>query len=253
MRRTYRGVLVAVLALAPVAATAPAEGFAILATSGSPSYKIRWGTDSGGLPCGPTPLAPFRTCTVKFAYSSAVTARAGWAPAVGAASGNWCDTYDPKRAYALAFCYFNYSPEGGVGGHGVGVGATNLGGPNPAGELVLGRTEFGALTVNPADPGWADLSTPFIWINTNSAISWYANSAESYTVPSGSKDLQTTMTHEFGHALGLAHPGAGPSATGPVMLCFQSPTGWNHGKTDDFNGLLYIYSDRTKTPGSSPC
>jgi hypothetical protein len=250
MQRRFMVVSAFLAALsAPLLAAAPAQGFAVTRAG---TYKVKWSTDIDRVPCGAVPVPVYRTCTVKYAYSSAVSSRAGWAPAVSAASGNWCHTYDPTRSYALVYCYYNYTPNGGVGGHGVGIGALNLGGPGADGSIVLGIADYGTLTVDPLDTAWATMETPFISINTNSNISWYANANESYTVPSGYNDLQTTVTHEMGHTVGLAHPSKGPSTTGPVMQCLQA-TGWNHGRTDDFNGLLYIYSDRTKTIGSSPC
>lgn len=250
MNRTWRLFAAASFAaIIPVIAAGPASGFAVTKAG---TYKVKWGTDVDGVPCGAIPVPVYRTCTTKYAYSSAVSARAGWAPAVSAAAGNWCHTYDASRSYALVYCYYDYTPDGGVAGHGVGVGALNLGGPAADGSITLGLTDYGSLIVDSLDPGWADMSTPFISINTNSSITWYANANASYTVPSGSNDLQTTLTHELGHALGLDHPSKGPSTTGPVMQCFQA-AGWNHGKTDDFTGATYIYSDRTRVPGTSPC
>jgi hypothetical protein len=61
--------------------------------------------------------------------------------------------------------------------------------------------------------------------------------------------------HEFGHALGLAHPGQGPVTVGPVMNCVLYYGIQYPGISDDFNGLRWIYGGNNAAygePVSSP-
>ena len=54
-------------------------------------------------------------------------------------------------------------------------------------------------------------------------------------------DLQTAMTHELGHAFGLAHPTLGP-LQGVAMECTFDTGEVQLRSADDLNGEMYLYS-----------
>ncbi|HXI56220.1 MAG TPA: peptidoglycan-binding protein [Polyangia bacterium] len=69
---------------------------------------------------------------------------------------------------------------------------------------VLGQTDA---------PNWFSSTVNVV---LNSRMPWYTGA--STTVPAGMVDFKTVMTHELGHALGLAHSSLGTSTWGAVMF-----------------------------------
>jgi len=65
-------------------------------------------------------------------------------------------------------------------------------------------------------------------------------------------DLRAVMTHELGHALGLAHEHQVPDATmAPTIAPGPSPR--KHLHEDDIEGIHALYPERTDTPRAATC
>jgi hypothetical protein len=80
-------------------------------------------------------------------------------------------------------------------------------------------------------------------ITIDNAELWHTGSG---IPPSNRYDLQSTMTHEFGHALGLLHTGYPycPNNTSDATMCPTQGLGAYHYRTlegDDRNGVNSLY------------
>ena len=219
--------------------------------------------DDGGLPCGSaSPAYLYRACDIAFVYDSTITGR-GWDSVVRAGAYDWCYVNDPYTGTS-DFCWEDYTYNGGLptvgiyGNYGVNVTAADLGGYNSQGFIILGEEGYSYTNALYAGNDFYGLVHGYVEISTDSAISWYVNSSQgSYTVPSGYIDMQTTVTHELGHGLGLNHPVQTDTGPGtPVMGCVENSGIYNHGSSYDFNGMRYIYDSYNSawgTPVTPPC
>lgn len=108
------------------------------------------------------------------------------------------------------FCYEDYTYSSGcsVNCNQVSVGAQDLGGPNPDGSQTVGITE-----ISYSDNATYEFTHVDIYMTTNSAEHWYVPNGQ--PIAYNQSDLTAFTMHEFGHALGLAHPARGPVSVGP--------------------------------------
>jgi hypothetical protein len=197
----------------------------------------------------------YKSCYPGFAYDTSITSR-GWQSYVRAGAYDWCYHSDPYHGGTEDFCWEDYtgSAKSNIAST---VSAADLG-YNADGSFTLGDDS------NTAGPtpfinttGNDTIISAKIRVNSNSHVPWYKNAGTSYTVPSGDIDMQTTLTHEFGHALGLDHPTTTDSGPGtPVMACFENYGIYNHGSADDVNGMFWHYGGENShwgSPKTSPC
>ena len=127
------------------------------------------------------------------------------------------------------------------------------------------------ITTGTIDGGGNVLATTTIYYNGgiinratiifDSAENWYLGTG----VPGGSQiDGRSVSSHEFGHALGLAHTQAGncPNGSSRSTMCSSYPTGSSYMRSleaDDANGVSSLYPDNgggtptsTYTPSVTP-
>lgn len=229
--------------------SSPATGFSSLGQEWDSD-----GTNQCGNTTAMTPLLTYRPCNILFSYDSSITSR-GWDAVVRGGAYNWCYHSDPYQGNHSDFCWEDGTYIGGnIGAY---VSAGDMG-QNADGSWVAGtdsnvatQTQWSVITHNNT------ISYADVQLNTNSKIPWYVNANSSYTVPASSFDLQTTVSHEMGHALGLNHPQHDDyGSTDPVMSCVQHLGMYNHTSTDDAHGQLWLYGGENSawgSPQASPC
>lgn len=161
-----------------------------------------------------------------------------WSANVQAAANQWSIT-DPQLGqpdFVFDCCL-------GPGGQ-VDMQSQDLGGPDAYGNMLLGTTSW-SYDMN------GSMISATIQMNANPSIPWCTSNC-----PGGQQvTLAEAMTHELGHALGLAHPVSGPNG-GAVMECVQTNGENTLVQPDDVNGALYLYSGHAVDfgyPGGSPC
>jgi hypothetical protein len=247
-RRTRVAAFVTTLAVAAVAVTGTAWGFAITGAApptGGGYQAIVWYQDMFANPCGGQGTKAslglvFRECKVSWASDGSVNTRAGWAGTVANAANEWA-TYDATRGRPT-FSY--YGPDGcnayanelycqAVLAH-----AEDLGPRDPqTGVISLGYAQIVFVcSYSTTDP--CAIVSADVYVTTNGAANWYL-SANGGSIGSTQYDQQGVWEHELGHALGLSHP---TLHNPPVMACYETQGQISRIVTDDRNGLEYLYS-----------
>jgi Matrixin len=200
-----------------------------------------WQADEHGVPCGKNSAnypQGMVTCSIGVVTTAALNSHAGWQTTNSNAANEWW-TYDSNLA-TVAFQY-----DTGSGAADVTVDATDLGGPNANGVILLGQTNYYYFLPN--QYSYAD-----IYITTDYRINWCVD-ANTTCPTSSTYDMQHIMAHELGHGLGLAHPVAGPNSWA-VMECSSALGEGTQVQSDDLHGAHYLYSSGSwGSPGGSPC
>lgn len=196
----------------------------------------QWQHDEYGNGCGPG-YFPWRGCTIGVQLTGNITTRAGWQVTAINASDYWY-MYDSSMS-RLDFQY-----DVGSSHDQVTVDATDLGGYNSQGRILLGYTNY-------YWDGTGQLTFASIQINTNAAANWCVDNIGQQCGTSN-QFLRHSVGHELGHALGLNHPVQGPYSV--LMECTQWTGEYSNVQTDDRNGENFLYSGTSHAqPGSVPC
>lgn len=211
-----------------------------------------WKTLLGGQVCGSHSTdggGAYVACRIRFAVSSTASAHSGWRSALGVGAARWCNIFDSDHGVA-DLCYVDYTSGGGTGGHGVTIGASNLGGRNAMGGIVYGN-ETHTYSTDPYS-AYGIKNTSTVTMNDNPGVGWYvsSNTSSSYAVPSGAVDMQTVIVHETGHSSGFGHPTKVASSSSPVMTACYNGGFTNFGLTDDGNADRWHYGGFASKYGS---
>lgn len=202
-----------------------------------------WKTDQNGNNCGPYSGGVWNPCVIGVAYTSGFRSIPDWENTANAAAERWA-RYDSGQSRQV-FRYDTLS-----GRDNVRVDAADLGGYDPAGSITLGDASWSYWVEQPLHRLYA----VDVKITTNGGASFCTQSQYQTGCPSPTQIvLEQTVVHEYGHALGLNHPVAGPNSWA-VMQCFQARGERSFVRDDDVQGQMHLYGGSSSgTPGATPC
>lgn len=122
----------------------------------------------------------------------------------------------------------------------------DLGAPDPKTNLI----RVGNTIVYYSSSGYE--SDADVTMSTDASITWCTFTQSPCSSPTD--NLEESMTHEIGHALGLGHPATGPYA-GAVMQCEQAAGENDLVQLDDVQGERWLYGggDTGLGPQFQPC